>query len=96
MKRTILALSLALCCGLSASASAQDKEDAEESRAAAFRAVEGAQTEDVPGGSLMVGAYAVALALLVGYVGRLGSLQRSNDRELQRLSAAIAKADKQG
>ena len=97
MKRWLLgwvaASGLMLALG-AVSAEAQEGEDAAESRATAFRAVQGAQQEDVPGGGLMIGAYAVALAALVAYVARLGMLQKRNDGELARLGAAIDKAEK--
>jgi hypothetical protein len=64
-------------------------EDAAESRATAFQAVEGPQQEQVPGGGLLIGAYAFVLVLLVGYVGRLASLQRKTTREIERLTRAI-------
>lgn len=63
--------------------------DAAESRATAFQAVEGPQQEEVPGGGLLIGAYAFVLVLLVGYVGRLASLQRKTTSEIERLTRAI-------
>lgn len=66
--------------------------DAAESRATSFQAVEGSQKDEVPGGSLMVGAYAFVLLVLVGYVGRLGALQSRTARELERLTRAIERA----
>lgn len=68
-------------------------EDAEESRSAAFRAVEGAQTEDVPGGTLMIVAYMTALVLLVGYIARLGMMQRRTSTEVERLAALLAERE---
>jgi CcmD family protein len=70
---------------------ATEAQDAAESRATAFQAVEGSQKEDVPGGPLMVAAYAVVLVLLVGYVARLGALQRRIAGELERLTRALAR-----
>jgi hypothetical protein len=66
--------------------------DAAESRATSFQAVEGSQKDEVPGGGLMVGAYAFVLLVLVGYVGRLGALQSKTARELERLTRAIERA----
>jgi hypothetical protein len=71
-----------------------EAEDAAESRATSFQAVEGSTAEQVPGGMLLVAAYAVVLVLLVAYVGRLGSLQRRNQNELVRLSEAVERARK--
>jgi hypothetical protein len=86
MTRFIVALALYLAV-LAAPAFAQ--EDAASSRATSFQAVEGAQGEAVPGGALMVGAYAVALVLLVGYVARLGMMHQKTASELDRLSRAL-------
>lgn len=70
------------------------QEDAAESRSAAFQAVEGPQAEQVPGGPLLVYAYATILVLLVAYVARLGSLNAKNRAELARLSSAIERGRK--
>lgn len=75
------------------SAQAQEAEDpskdAAESRATSFQAVQGSQKDEVPGGGLLVGAYAFVLVVLVGYVARLGSLQSKTAKELERLTRAI-------
>ena len=71
-------------------------EDVAESRAAAFQAVEGSRGEQVPGGPLMVSAYGVVMVLLLGYVARLGLLQRKTAAEVERLSGAIQRARSQG
>jgi hypothetical protein len=65
------------------------QEDAAESRATTFQAVEGPQKENVPGGPLLVGAYAFVLVMLVGYVARLGLMQRKTAAEVERLMHAI-------
>jgi hypothetical protein len=65
------------------------QEDAAESRATSFQAVEGPQKENVPGGPLLLGAYAFVLVLLLGYVARLGLLQRKTSAEVERLAQAI-------
>jgi type VI protein secretion system component VasF len=74
---------------------ADAKEDAADSRATSFQAVEGPQKEQVAGGPLLVGAYAFVLVLLVGYVARLASLQSKTTAEVERLTRAIERA-KQG
>ena len=66
-----------------------ETETAAESRSAAFQAVEGAPGEKVPGGPLLVGAYAVILVALVAYVGRLGALHAKNRNELDRLARVL-------
>jgi hypothetical protein len=77
-------------------ASSVKAEDAAESRAAAFQAVEGSRGEQVPGGPLMVSAYGVVMVLLLGYVARLALLQRKTAAEVERLSSAIQRARSQG
>jgi hypothetical protein len=67
--------------------SAQD--DTVGDRATSFQAVQGAAKEDVPGGPLLVGAYAFVLVLFIGYVARLGALQAKTARELERLTRAL-------
>ncbi len=84
--------------GVSAQGGAQEgaQEDAAESRSATFQAVEGSRGEQVPGGPLMVASYAVVMVLLLGYVARLGLLQRKTAADVERLSAAIQRARVQG
>jgi len=96
LKRSAVAVWLLLSVvGQVDAASAQaTQEDAAESRSAAFQAVDGNSKESVPGGPLFIGAYAVILVLLVGYVARLGSLQSKNQLELERLSRALEAARK--
>lgn len=91
VKHSALALWVLLQVALQVhEASAQAaQEDAAESRSAAFQAVEGPSSEQVPGGPLLIGAYGVILVLLIGYVARLGSLHGKNQLELERLSRAI-------
>ncbi|MEM9069617.1 MAG: hypothetical protein AAGE52_13980 [Myxococcota bacterium] len=68
-------------------------DNAESERASAFRAVRGAQAEQVPGGNLVVGAYGAAWVLVLGYFWHLGRLHRSNQEELARLSEMLKDAD---
>jgi hypothetical protein len=65
------------------------QEDAAESRATSFQAVEGPQKESVPGGPLLLGAYGFVLLALVAYVVRLGLMQRKTSAEFERLAQAI-------
>jgi hypothetical protein len=85
VKRWLLVSSLLVLSVGGASA----QEDAAESRSASFQAVEGPTKEDVPGGPLLVSAYAFILVALVAYVARLGSLQSKNRVELDRLTAVL-------
>lgn len=90
----LFALFVLLTLPLAAQAPEQAREgdaakDAAESRATAFEAVEGPQKEEVPGGGLLVGAYAFVLVLVVGYVARLASMQSKTAAEVERLTRAI-------
>jgi len=69
--------------------SAEIEEDAAEERAAQFVGVRGPEAESVPGGALMLGAYAIVWALLFLYLMRVRGLQRNTAEELERLSAEI-------
>lgn len=85
---------------LALSAAAQDApadsdgaaDEAGESRAQAFQAVDGAVKEDVPGGPLMVAAYAVIWLVIFGYVLRLVALQRRTLEEIVELKKVIEAA----
>jgi len=68
---------------------AETQEDAAEERAAQFVGVRGPEAESVPGGALMLGAYAIVWALLFLYLMRMRGLQRNTAEELERLSAEI-------
>jgi len=78
---------------LAPSAALAQEEDAAESRAESFQAAEGAQTENIPGGMLMVGAYGVTLVLLLRYVVSIGMRQARTARELDRLRADLSKRE---
>ncbi|MAQ19171.1 MAG: hypothetical protein CMN30_30775 [Sandaracinus sp.] len=71
---------------------AQETESPEGERATSFQSVTGPQVEDVPGGALMVGAYAVGWTLVLLYVGRLASLHRRNAAEVEALREMVAGA----
>lgn len=83
------ALALFLGSTLSLAAVASAQEDPAESRAATFEAVEGAQTEDVPGGALLIAAYGVIFLLLLGFVGSIAARQARTQRELAQLRQDI-------
>ncbi len=70
-----------------------DAEDAAESRATGFRAVSGAQAEDVPGGLMLVGAYGVIAVLLLLFLLR----QRSQLQALaERITALRGEIERKG
>jgi CcmD family protein len=79
---------LALCLLLSAAPVLA--EDAAADRAQSFRAVEGAVKEDVPGGPLLVGAYALVWLAVFGYLVRLVRQQARTEAEIARLEKALA------
>jgi CcmD family protein len=60
-----------------------------EERAAQFVGVTGPDAESVPGGTLMLVAYAVVWVLLFLFLLRMRGLQRQTAEELERLSAEI-------
>jgi hypothetical protein len=66
---------------------------AAEERSAAFRAVKGAETESVPGGALLIGAYLALWALVLGYVLRLGRLTRGVEADVAGLREALKTVD---
>lgn len=69
------------------------QKDAAEERAAAFRGVRGPEAESVPGGALMLAAYAVVWVLLFLFLMRMRRLQRHTAEELERLSADIRSSE---
>lgn len=70
-------------------AAAEVQEDAAEERAAQFVGVRGPDAESVPGGALMLAAYAIVWALIFLFLMRMRGLQRQTAEELERLSAEI-------
>jgi CcmD family protein len=67
-------------------------DDAAQDRAQTFEAVSGPVKEDVPGGPLLVAAYAFVWLAVFGYVFRLVRLQRGADENLARLQQDLSKA----
>jgi len=63
--------------------------DAAEERATQFVGVRGPDTESVPGGVLLLAAYAIVWALLFLFLMRMRGLQRQTAEELERLSTEI-------
>lgn len=70
-------------------AAEQVAEDPADERAAQFVGVRGPDAEQVPGGALLLAAYAVVWVLLFVFLLRMRRLQRQTADELQRLSAEI-------
>jgi hypothetical protein len=73
-------------------ASAQDEaqvEDPQDDRATAFRAVRGPEAEQVPGGALLLAAYALVWVLLLLFVLRLAYLYAKTRRELDALERRL-------
>ncbi len=68
---------------------ASGREGAAESRATTFEAAQGAQTEDIPGGALLIAAYGVIFLLLLGFVGTIAARQARTQRELAQLRQDI-------
>lgn len=67
--------------------------DAAEERAMQMEAAEpGAQTENIPGGMLMVSAYGIIWVVVLGYVLWLGFRQARLAGDLARLREDLAKA----
>jgi len=64
-------------------------QDAAEDRATSFQAVSGAVKEDVPGGPLLLGAYAAILVVIIGYGVRLVRMQQRAQNDLARLERQI-------
>lgn len=75
-------LALTSTLGAASTALAQDTGD----RATAFQA--GAH-QDIPGGTLLVAAYAIVLAVLLLYVVYIAFVQSGTAKELRRLEAVI-------
>ncbi len=66
----------------------------EEGRETSFQAVSGSTEEQVPGGALMVGAYA-AIWLFVGlYVMRMGLSQRAIESDIAGIEKRIARLER--
>jgi CcmD family protein len=63
-----------------------------EDRAQTFQAVTGATKEDVPGGPLLIAAYAVVWLSVFGYVLRLGRLHSDVEQSLSRVESAVTRA----
>ena len=65
-------------------------QSAAEDRATSFKAVTGAVKEDVPGGPLLLAAYAAILIVIISYGVRLVRMQARAQSDLERLERQIA------
>ncbi len=70
-------------------AASETQEDPAEERATQFVGVTGPEAESIPGGALLLAAYAIVWALLFLFLLRMRGLQRQTAEELERLSAEI-------
>jgi CcmD family protein len=64
----------------------------ETDRATSFEAVEGAVKEDVPGGPLLLAAYAIVWLAVLGYVWRLSRLHARVEESIGTLTRSLASA----
>lgn len=85
LTQTLAALLFVGSMAMVGSAFAQDEPDPAAERADSFQAASGAQTENVPGGTLMIAAYGAVFVLIFGYVASLAVRQNNTQRELDRL-----------
>ena len=76
-------------------AAAETPKDAADERATQFVGVRGPEAESIPGGALLLGAYAIVWALLFLFLMRMRGLQRQTAEELERLSAEIRASEGQ-
>ena len=92
MRRTLAWMGLVALLSLPAFALAQEgEEDPLEDRAETFEAAEpGAQTENIPGGMLLIVAYGIAWITVLGYVVSLGFRQAKTAGDLERLRQDLA------
>ncbi len=72
-----------------AATNSEAQEGAADKRATQFVGVRGPEAESIPGGALLLAAYAVVWALLFLFLMRMRGLQRQTAEELERLSAEI-------
>jgi CcmD family protein len=74
---------------LKPSSTSEQVEDPSDERATQFVGVRGPDAEQVSGGALLLGAYAVVWLLLFVFLLRMRRLQRQTADELHRLSVEI-------
>ena len=91
IRAALFAFTLVVGAGFVSAASAQEP-DAAEDRAMAFEAADGAQTENIPGGGLLIGAYGIVWLVVLGYVLSLGYRQARTRDDIERLRRDLASA----
>lgn len=87
-----LALSFALLFAAPAGAQPMQEEPTMQEQAMRFERVEGPDVENVPGGLMVIIAYAVIWLLVAGFVLRLGLLHRGTAQDVARLERSLAAA----
>jgi hypothetical protein len=85
----LVVLSITAASSMVAARAAAQDANGGTGRETEFVAMTGPAQESVPGGALLVSAYAAVFVLLAAYVGRLALLQAATSRELARLDAAL-------
>jgi len=88
----ITPLALADSPAVEDAAASDAPKDAAEERATQFVGVEGPDAESIPGGALLLAAYAVVWSLLFLFLMRMRGLQRQTAEELERLGAQVRTA----
>jgi len=100
-KRPLVGLALALGLAIAAVgfvvaavgprvAAAQDAgTDSGDDRASAFRAVEGGDAEQVPGGTLLLSAYGVMWLFVFAYIFRMQRMHSATQAEISRLARIL-------
>lgn len=85
--RRMLWLCAMTCLSLHATGVVAQEGDPGTDRAETFVPVEGPQVEDVPGGPLMVGAYALLWILVFGYLFMLSKRARNLEARIAQLES---------
>ena len=67
-----------------------------EDRASAFRAVSGPQTEQVPGGKLLIAAYGIAWVLILLFLWRMQKMHVATKKETARLAELLKESPYRG
>ena len=71
----------------------EESQPLQQGRATQFVGVEGANTEQIAGGPLLIVAYALVWLFLFGYLMRLRRLQKQMDEELARLHSELQRSE---
>jgi len=68
----------------------------DEDRASAFRAVSGPQTEQVPGGKLLIAAYGIAWVFILLFLWRMQKMHVATKKETARLAVLLKEPPHRG